>query len=66
MFGKLYSSAPQYVDTVVPRDPDVPSEMMAYCRCFDSSGKRKTKYQTIALVEQRQEDEDPEFFNLDW
>lgn len=66
MFGKLYSSAMQYVDTVVPRDSAMPNEMKAYCRCFDSSGKRKTKYQTIALVEERQGDEDPEYFNLHW
>lgn len=48
-FGKIYSSATQYVDTVLPRDLANPDMMTVYCKCYDSSGKQRMKVYPVTL-----------------
>lgn len=47
-FGKLYSSATQYVDTVLPHDAGS-KYTTVYVTCHDSSGFKRTKIYPVEL-----------------
>jgi hypothetical protein len=49
--ANVLSSASQYVNTVLPIDPDsdTENEITVYAKCYDSTGRKKERFYPVVL-----------------